>query len=303
MAIFKILSIMMDKNFFKRPLYNTAGKISNLMKRFQKHQDNKIKQALNNSWNECFKENDSFIFQLTENVKIYLYKDSILSRLIHDGFEKEETDYVISTLDKGDTFLDIGTNIGLFALLASKVVGDSGKVICFEPSPITFKRLAENVNLNELKNIDLRNVGLSDTKGELTFYTSDNGYDAWNSFAPSHDNKLRNSILVPTSTLDIELKDIDKSKIKLIKIDVEGWEKFALNGGKDFFLRYSPIVMVEFAEENTFNAGYSVHEIYDTMVSFEYVWYTLKEGELIPETKRLHYPYNNLIAIKNSKNE
>lgn len=289
----------MNKNFFKRPFYNIAGKISKIMRDFQRIQDDKVTKIVNESWSKLFKDNDFFEFKLNNDVKINLYRDSVLSRLIYDGFEKVETDYLSSVLAKGDVFIDIGANVGLFGLLASPIVGADGLVVCFEPSPLTFKRLEENVELNKFENIDIRNIGLSNSSGNLSFFVSQNGYDAWNSFAPSQDNKLESSIRVPVSTLDIELKDIDKSKIKLVKIDVEGWEKFVLYGGKDFLVKYNPIVMVEFTEENAFNAGYAVHEIYDLMQVFGYVWYTIKNGELIAETKKLYYPYNNLIAIKN----
>jgi FkbM family methyltransferase len=290
----------MNKNFFKRPFYYTAGKISRIMRDFQKYQDDKIIKAANESWNNLFNEKSFFEFNLEDDVKINLYKDSVLSRLIYEGFEQEETDYLIKILKKGDVFVDIGTNIGLFSLMASKIVGEEGKVLCFEPAPITFSRLNENVKLNDFKNIDIRNLGLSDKQGELTFYISNNGHDAWNSFAPSQDNKLESSIQVPVSTLDIELINIDKNKIKLVKIDVEGWEKFVLFGGKDFLVSFNPIVMVEFTEANTFNAGYPVYEIYDIMQDLGYVWYRISKGELIKEKKKMYYPYDNLIAIKNN---
>lgn len=289
----------MNKNFFKRPFYYSAGKISRIMRDFQKLQDDKIMRAVNKSWNRLFNEKDFFEFNLNNDVKINLYKDSILSRLIYDGFEKEETDYVASILKEGDVFIDIGANIGLFSLIASKIVGDLGLVISFEPSPNTFIRLVENVKLNTINNIDVRNIGLSDKKEELVFFVSKNGYDAWNSFAPRHDNILEESISVPVSTLDLELNDIDKSKIKLVKIDVEGWEKFVLFGGKDFLINYSPVVMIEFTEENAFNAGYPVYDIYDIMKDFGYMWYRIIKGELVLENKKMRYPYDNLIAIKN----
>jgi hypothetical protein len=99
-------------------------------------------------------------------------------------------------------------------------------------------------------------------------------------------------------TIETEFREIKKEKIKLIKIDVEGWEKFVLTGGATFFKCYSPLVMVEFTEKNTFDAGYLVHEIYDIMLEFGYSWYRYKNNQLIPEDKRLHYPYDNLIAKK-----
>ena len=100
---------------------------------------------------------------------------------------------------------------------------------------------------------------------------------------------MKKKISLPLFTLDIELKNVDKNKIKLIKIDVEGWEKFVLNGAEDFFVNYKPIVMIEFTEENTFNAGYPVYDIYDKMLSYGYVWYRIVEGQLINEEKKIHY--------------
>ena len=289
----------MYKHFLKRPLYSIAGKISSLMRNFQKRQDDKLKQVANKQWNNLFNGKDFFEYNLYDYAKINLYKDSVLSRLIWNKFEKDETDYMCKVLKKGDVFIDVGSNIGLFSLIASKIVGDKGKVICFEPSPLTYTRLKENVTINNFNNLDVRNLGLSDSIGELTFYVSNNGYDAWNSFSPSADNKLELSIKVPVSTLDFELNEIDKSKIKLVKIDVEGWEKFVLQGAKDFLINFNPIVMVEFTEQNTFNSGYPVHDIYDIMNSYGYTWYRLQKGELVLEEKKLYYPYDNLVAIKN----
>lgn len=289
---------MTIKTFFKRPFYHLAGKIAKEMQDFQKNENAKKAKRLDNLWNKKFSEKDFFQFKLNDDVHINLYKDSVLSRLIYDGFEKHETNYLSAVLKKGDVFLDIGANIGLFSLLASKLVGEQGKIICFEPSTDVYSRLKENISSNNFTNIDSRNIGLSDKKGELTFYTSKNGHDAWNSFAPSQDDKLEKEIKVEVSTLDYELLDINKTLIKLVKIDVEGWEKFVLNGGRDFFVNFNPIVMVEFTEENTFNAGYSVYEIYDIMQSWGYSWYRIINGELVREVKRMRYPYANLIAKK-----
>ena len=292
---------MTIKTFFKRPFFHLAGKIAKKMQDFQRNENAKREKKSDNLWYKKFIEKDFFQFNLNHDVKINLYKDSVLSRLIYDGFEKQETNYLTTVLKSGDVFIDIGANIGLFSLLASKLVGEEGKVICFEPSLDVFSRLEENILSNNFTNIDCRNIGLSDKEGELTFYTSKNGHDAWNSFAPSQDDKLEKEIKVEVSTLDSELSDINKALIKLVKIDVEGWEKFVLNGGRDFFVNFNPIVMVEFTEENTFNAGYSVYEIYDLMQSWGYSWYRIIDGKLVREVKKMRYPYANLIAKKENQ--
>ena len=286
-------------SFFKRPFYNMASFIIKLMRWFQEIQDKKIRKSKAKIWGSLFHDKNYFVHNLTDRLKINLYRDSVLSRIIYDGFEKEELTFVKEILREGDIFIDIGANVGLFSLIATNCIGTKGSIISFEPSPVTFRRLRENISLNNIENIDLKNIGLSNQSGELNFYVSDNGYDAWDSFATGQDDKLQRAIVVSVSTLDQELEQVDKSRIKLIKIDVEGWEKYVLIGGKNLFINYAPIVMVEFTEENTFNAGYAIHEIYDLMVDYGYVWHKIKDGKLIHDPKKLHYPYNNLIAIKN----
>lgn len=281
-----------------RSLYKALAFGIKVLRYFQEKLDKKSRARHTKLYLSLFTNNHFFEHNLDQDLKINLYKDSILSKIIYDGFEQDELNYVKNILQEGDVFVDVGSNVGLFSLIAAKCVGNGGKVISFEPAPIIFDRLLENKKRNEIKNIDARNIGLSDEVGELTFYVSDTGYDAWNSFAPSRDYKLQKKIEVNVSTLDHELFSVDKSKIKLVKIDVEGWEKFVLKGGENFFRHFSPIVMVEFTDENTFNAGYSVHEIYDIMVSYGYEWFTIQNDILIKESKKLYYPYNNLIAMK-----
>jgi len=69
--------------------------------------------------------------------------DQIISRYIaiKKIWEPDETNFFNKSIDKGMTIIDIGANIGYFTLLFSKLVGDSGKVITFEPNPHSFKIL------------------------------------------------------------------------------------------------------------------------------------------------------------------
>jgi FkbM family methyltransferase len=271
-----------------------------LRRHLTKNIEIKQNEQFDKKWNSLYENgNLSLKYELEDNLYINLYQDSFLAKLIYRGvFELEEINYLKSVLKEGDTFVDIGSNIGLFTLYASKRVGENGKVLSFEPSPKTFSRFVENIELNQLNNVSQNQIGLSDKEGELTLNLSCNGMDAWETFAPDFSNKFQNQTLVPVSTLDLRLMSEDKSKIHLVKIDVEGWEKFVLLGGKQFFKEYSPIVMMEFTEENTNAAGYKVTELYDMMKDWGYNWYTIKNGVLVPSMRKLSYPYENLIAKK-----
>lgn len=84
----------------------------------------------------------------------------------------------------------------------------------------------------------------------------------------------------------------------MIKIDVEGWEKFVLLGAIETIKKFSPILLIEFTAENTENAGYNVLEIYDIVTNLGYRWYRYKKNKLKLEEKKKTYLYDNLIAIK-----
>ena len=275
-----------------RYFHNKSGKIVDSF--------NKRKSVIKDKkWSEKFSNHSSLLYELDNTIKINLYKASILSRLIFEGFEKDEIEFMTKVIKEGDILIDVGANIGLFSLIASKIVGKYGKVISFEPSPQSYLRLLENIDTNNFTNIEARNIGLSDKQGKLTLNLSESGFDAWNTFATGEMDKFQNSIEVNVSTLDEELRQINKDKISFIKIDVEGWEKFVLEGGKEILQNYSPTLLIEFTETNTFAAGYSVHELYDAMINLNYAWYRYINGRLIFEEKKLHYPYDNLIATKN----
>lgn len=254
-------------------------------------------------WDTNFNNEDYFDYKLKIGVKIRLYRSSILCRYIYDGYEIDEQLFIAKILRKGDYVVDIGASIGLYSLIAAKLVGEKGRVISFEPTPETYNRFTKNIEINSFKNIDIRNIALSNIQGEFPLNISENGFDAWNSFAITDKEKLQYKVQVSVSLLDNELNLIEKSKIKFVKIDAEGWEKYIIEGGIKYFIEYNPIVMVEFTESNTIAAGYYVQEIYDLMSGLGYMWYRFENGKLLIEEKKDKYPYANLIAIKNRQSE
>ena len=89
-----------------------------------------------------------------------------------------------------------------------------------------------------------------------------------------------------------------------MKIDVEGWEMYVLKGASKLLSSiHSPVLMVEFTEDNAFAAGFYCGEIFEFVRSFGYEWYryNASSNTLELQKKKLHYPYENLIAIKDLK--
>ena len=227
----------LNKIFSKNIGFNIINYIYFNTKNYVERRNENEQKLKDINWINKFINSDSITFNLDSTTKIELYKDSILSRLIFEGFEVDEIAFLKKTLKPGDIFLDVGANIGVFSLIAANIVTESGKVICFEPSPVTYNRLVSNIKINNFTNIDAFNVGLSDKSDTLDLNISENGYDAWNTFAKVENEKFHKKIAIKVNTLDKALENIAKEKIRLVKLDVEGWEKFVLLGGKNFLDR------------------------------------------------------------------
>lgn len=248
---------------------------------------------------------DANIVSVTKNMPTgFNLKLNTSSRLAHyvyaNVFEEQLLDYSRSVLHEGDVFLDVGSNFGLYAVMGSLAVGKSGKVIAFEPTPDTIKQLNENLSLNNCTNVVVEPLAIGDSMGEVEFNQSTNGMDAWNSIVKL--DELSESVMttVPITTLDnyIDSHNVDPGNIKLIKIDVEGWEVPVIKGADRLLKNHSPILLVEFTDSNAKAAGYSCQELYKRIEELGYNWYELKEGILVPSSIRTEYPYENLIALK-----
>lgn len=238
----------------------------------------------------------------SEGFKIRLYKDSKFSSFsLLNEFETSEKEFVKLFLSKGDIFIDAGANIGIFTLIASKIVGNKGKIFSIEPTKTTFERLMEHIELNQFENIIPLNIALSNKKGIAILKKDLSGYDAWNSLARPTKGNIIVDEKVFTSTLDEIVNEHNLDNIKLIKIDVEGWEIPVLLGGKKLLTsEISPVLLVEFTSKNAVNAGYSCVELFNTGIKYGYKWFEFNhlDMKLSILSNANEFEYKNLIALK-----
>lgn len=243
------------------------------------------------------------VHQISKELKIHLDKSSILSFEIYKGFEEDEIDFVKRFLKRGACFMDVGTNVGLFTLHASRSVGDSGKVISFEPSSETVVKLKKNLEVNAIKNVEVVQKGLSDQEGVLELTLANEGFDAFNSFATPTLGGAISSEQVEVTTVDnfLASKGLAPKDIDLMKVDVEGWELPIMKGGfKTFSDPQAPVLLVEFTEKNANNAGFTCVELSEYIASFGYELfiYDRKNRTLTKEPVGKTYDYQNLICVK-----
>ena len=143
-------------------------------------------------------------------------------------FKKHEplhTDLLSRELKEGMVCLDIGSNIGYFATLESKLVGRDGKVISIEPSPPNFKYLQKNVKLQKINNIETHNIACGDKDGTVKFAVSNRSN--WSRVLSENENDSTYNenltiVEVPIKKIDTFLIENPQKKIDLIRMDIEG---------------------------------------------------------------------------------
>ena len=138
-------------------------------------------------------------------------------------------------LNKGDYVLDVGANAGLFAVLASKEVGNNGKVICFEPSKDNIVNIKKNLKFNNIKNVIIIPKGTYSKKTELKFYIHNE--DFCNSIFEDefkNEKNIKKILKIKVDTVENILKSfkVDYRKINFVKLDNEGAEFETLKGMK-----------------------------------------------------------------------
>lgn len=161
-----------------------------------------------------------------------------------------ESIFLLYYLNPVDTFIDIGSNHGHYTLITSGIVGNS--TISIEPVRETFNRLKSNIEINQLDNVKLINLGLSNKSGELRI---------------SNNKGSMNKILINKTNNDFEkinVTTLDKiseniQNLSIIKIDVEGYEKFILEGGIQTLSNNNLLVII--IELNDYTKYYDYNEI------------------------------------------
>ena len=245
----------------------------------------------------------SVLSRIAPGVRMKLYGDSLLCEMLYFGdFEPETRRFFDAYLRPGDTFLDIGANIGLYTLAAARRVGRSGRVHAFEPCSQTFERLADNVQLNSLRNVNCHQVALSFENAEAELTLANGGFDAWNSLGKPYMGETTGCEMVTTITLDSFAREHELiGRNCTLKIDVEGWENQVLAGAEQFLSGDdAPLLCVEFTEEAAVLAGSSCPELYRTLERLGYRMFNVssRPDELQPFPFRETFPNVNLIATK-----
>ena len=198
--------------------------------------------------------------------------------------EFQDMGWLLHTLRADDLFLDIGANVGSYTVLAASEVGS--EFHAFEPIPSTFEHLRANIEENKASDIGrLWNNGLGDKRSTLKF--------------TNHLDTVNHVVSEGESGIEVEVLTLDEitlaSKKRLVKIDVEGYEQFVLDGGQALFKDTKAIlgIIVELnGSGNRF--GKSDLEIHQQLLAWGYASYAYDPIERRLEPVKVPLDHNTI---------
>lgn len=197
------------------------------------------------------------------------------------------SNYLSRVLKNDSVFVDIGSNNGVYTILSSKLA-PKGTIYSFEPIHYLNKKIQKSISKNNSKNIVLHSYACGDKKSEATINI--------NPIHTGTSSLIRNNESIHNQKVKVIRADsIIKTKVDLIKIDVEGYELFVLKGLNKLLKKYRPQIIFEFNED-------LFEEIHSYLSSFEYRFQTLdgrsfdlKSFEISLKEKK--FP-SDLVAVK-----
>ena len=207
----------------------------------------------------------------------------------------------------GDTVLDIGANMGVVALHLARLVGPNGVVHAFEPNPRMAELLTQSASKNGFENIRLHSTALGSSSAVLELHIPrDNAGQG--SFIYHKDDFDHFVVHAPVCTLTEIVKELRINAIRLIKIDVEGFENEVLLGGKDVLNTLRPeFILLEANEYMT--ASFSSVPVVQTLRQAGYLFMTIPKTMLSTRVARVdvnsnkHSPTHDILAIPEEKYE
>lgn len=208
---------------------------------------------------------------------------------VWDGFQVEKINNIFK--NKKSLFIDCGCSFGSYSVPIAKLNTTDSKVIAIDASSVATARLKENVLLNDIKNIEIYNIGIGKEEGYANFNEDlellpNSGSFRFDSFG----KKLR------VTTLDIILEQqcLDSFEVIFVKMDLEGYEFDGLLGFKKNIVRYKPIILFEFSRMLLQNTTFSENafNLFLKEMSYE-----------IKDYNNNIYSIEQLVKEMNSKNE
>lgn len=201
----------------------------------------------------------------------------------------------------GDVVLDVGANVGPYALEAALLVEANGLIVAFEPEAECFERLARNLRLNQAANIRLVNAVVGRREGRASLYVhgdprANRGQSSLVRF--SYHEGVRE---VEAVTLDGYVEREALRDVDVIKLDAQGAELDVLRGGERVFAAHAPSVVFRCHESKCRAFGYSTVDVQQFFLDRGYGLRRVDEVGQRPVTQPMAVEDGTFVACPSSR--
>jgi FkbM family methyltransferase len=214
----------------------------------------------------------------------FLYKHAFaIYKPLYTGFKNRQDAFEIRLLQQhirpGDVVLDIGANIGYYALILSRLVGKRGRVHCFEPDLQNFRHLDDATSA--IGNVFINNKAVGSRTESLKIYTSNTLNVDHRTYKPDvYDRELE---IQAVSIDDYVQKHITEEggRVDFIKMDIQGFEMEAVRGMQELLKQNADIKLIsEFWPYGLRKAGHSALEYFRFLSDLGFHCYLLEKDTL-----------------------
>ncbi len=168
------------------------------------------------------------VAQTRHGSRFLVHTSDIIQRYLYmfGTWEPHLSAWIRRRLKTGDTFVDVGANIGYYTMLASQRVGPTGRVVAIEPSPRFLPHLRAAVQLNQADNVRTVSYAVAAEPGQVEMYMADPGNPGGTSMVKPR--LVHASFHTSAMPLAAIVTPAEIRSARLIKIDVEGAEAAAV---------------------------------------------------------------------------
>lgn len=222
-----------------------------------------------------------------------------------NGYSDRELALILHQyLKPGMTYLDVGSHLGQFAILASSLVGNTGGVHAFEACREAYQLLDQNATLNAMNWLTINHKAVFNEPGSVKINVCVSGQGEFNSISDPlrPDDQVTGFEEVEAVTIDGYCEKAGIENIDLMKIDVNGPEMQVIQGGKHMLGKPGKrMIIVEFNDFTTAPLGYTTIELKKEIeaLGFRICRFNHNTDQLDPEPARARYDETvDLVCVK-----
>lgn len=231
----------------------------------------------------------------------------IVPGLIGGYYEKAELTVYKALLRKASMIVDVGGNIGLYTVIGARYMNPMGRIVTFEPVPSNVDHLKINISLNSVeKKVTVEPLAIGENDGMIDLFISEKSLG---NHSASSDNAGKNSkkISINKTSIDNYYRKNNIENLDILKIDIEGYDYFALKGALKTINKYKPTLFIEFIPDLVRNCGINpedfgsiLFKLYDHCFVVDELKNTLQE---VPQIKKESFmkkiSNTNLVLVSN----